>query len=426
MVSVLAQDLIQVVDTAFLGRVGEIELGASAIGGLFYFLLFILAFGFGTGTQIIIGRRNGEKDYKAIGKVMDQSLYFLMVVALLVFLAIITSTGPVMRMLLASDEVAKASEAYLDVRIWGLFFACLNIAFRAFFVGIAKTKVLIWNAFFMAGINVLFDYALIFGKLGMPEMGLKGAALASVLAEATSTLFFFIYTYRVVDIRKYGIFRFSKPDMVTVGKILNVSVFIMIQFALSMAAWFTFFLIIEKLGERELAISNIIRSIYMLLIIPVWAFGSTTSTLVSNIIGEGHKDKVLPLVYRVLWLTMASIGVIAILGAIAPVTLLKIYTQDAGLIAEALPVLYVILGAIAFFGAANIFFHGVAGTANTRVSMWIEIITLTFYLGVAFVLGIILKVPVAQVWYFEYVYFLIMGSLSWRYLKSGKWKSFAI
>ncbi len=63
----LAQNIIQVIDTAFLGRVGEVELGASALAGVFYLALFIVGFGFATGTQILIGRRNGEKNYKAIG-----------------------------------------------------------------------------------------------------------------------------------------------------------------------------------------------------------------------------------------------------------------------------------------------------------------------------------------------------------------------
>ncbi len=82
----MAQHIIIVIDTAFLGRVGEIELGASAIGGLFYVSLFILGFGFGTGTQILIGRRNGEKNYHQIGTYVDHSLYFLVVMGLILFL----------------------------------------------------------------------------------------------------------------------------------------------------------------------------------------------------------------------------------------------------------------------------------------------------------------------------------------------------
>lgn len=74
--SLLAQNVINVTDTAFLGRVGEIELGASAMGGLYYICAFTIAFGFSTGSQIIMARRNGERNYKEVGPVMIQGIFF--------------------------------------------------------------------------------------------------------------------------------------------------------------------------------------------------------------------------------------------------------------------------------------------------------------------------------------------------------------
>ena len=76
--SLLAQNVINVTDTAFLGRVGEIELGASAMGGLYYICAFTIAFGFSTGSQIIMARRNGERNYKEVGPVMIQGVFFLL------------------------------------------------------------------------------------------------------------------------------------------------------------------------------------------------------------------------------------------------------------------------------------------------------------------------------------------------------------
>ena len=92
---------------------------------------------------------------------------------------------------------------FLDWRIYGFFFSFINVMFRALYIGITRTKVLTINAIVMALTNVVLDYALIFGKFGLPEMGIKGAAIASVLAEASSILFFVIYTYATVDLKKY-------------------------------------------------------------------------------------------------------------------------------------------------------------------------------------------------------------------------------
>ncbi len=118
-------------------------------------------------------------------------------------------------------------------------------------------------------------------------MGIKGAAIASVIAEAASLLFFLIYTYITVNLKKYGLNRLRSFDPVLLMRILSISCFTMLQYFLSMATWFVFFVAVERLGQRELAIANIVRSIYIVMLIPVNALATTTNSLVSNAIGAG-------------------------------------------------------------------------------------------------------------------------------------------
>ena len=184
--SLLAQNVINVTDTAFLGRVGEVELGASAMGGLFYICAFTIAFGFSTGSQIIMARRNGERNYREVGPVMIQGCFFLFVMAAILFVLSRLFVGDVMRFLISSDAILQATEEFLDWRVFGFFFSFINVMFRALFIGITRTKVLTLSALVMAFINVLLDYLLIFGKGGFPELGIKGAAIASVAAEEIS------------------------------------------------------------------------------------------------------------------------------------------------------------------------------------------------------------------------------------------------
>ena len=193
LLSLLAQNVINVTDTAFLGHVSEVALGASAMGGLFYICVFTIAFGFSTGSQIVIARRNGEGRYSDVGPVMIQGVMFLFVMALLLFGFTKAFGGNIMRLLVSSESIYEGTMEFLDWRIYGFFFSFINVMFRALYIGITRTKVLTINAIVMALTNVVLDYALIFGKFGLPEMGIKGAAIASVLAEASSILFFVIY-----------------------------------------------------------------------------------------------------------------------------------------------------------------------------------------------------------------------------------------
>ena len=113
------QNVINVTDTAFLGRVGEVALGASAMGGLFYICVFTIAFGFSTGSQIVIARRNGEGRYSDVGPVMIQGVMFMLLMALLLFSFTKAFGGNIMRMLVSSESIYDATMEFLDWRIYG-------------------------------------------------------------------------------------------------------------------------------------------------------------------------------------------------------------------------------------------------------------------------------------------------------------------
>ncbi|MGE5384163.1 MAG: MATE family efflux transporter [Omnitrophica WOR_2 bacterium] len=420
--SLIAQNAVNVTDTAFLGRVGEVELGASAIGGLFYISLFMLGFGFSIGGQILIARKNGEQKYEEIGKITDNSIYFLMSMGVILFL-IIYFLGPfILRPLISSDEIYRASVEFTKYRIYGIFFAFGNVLLRAFYIGTIKTKILTFNAIILAGTNIILDYCLIFGNFGFPEMGLKGAALASSIAEAVSAIFFFSYTFKFVDLKKYRLFLFGPLDWKVIKSTFNISVFVMLQTFLSLSGWLIFFMIVEKMGERSLAISNIIRSIYIVLLIPVMALGSTTNTLVSNLIGEGKSEKVILAVKRVAKMNFMLIAGLVIIVLIIPKIIISVYTNDISLVNDTVPVLYVIVTALTFFSFSNILFNAVSGTERTEIALIIEVITISIYLIYAYFLVEKFKVPIYGVWTAEMVYFVLLGTFSFLYLRSGHWK----
>ncbi|MDR0864161.1 MAG: MATE family efflux transporter [Candidatus Symbiothrix sp.] len=423
LLTLLAQNLIQVIDTAFLGHVGEVELGASAIAGIYYIAIFTIAFGFSNGSQILIGRRNGEGNYHKIGEIVVFGAVFLWVMALLIFLCTQAFSGAILGRLLSSEKVLKASLEYLDWRIWGLFFATTNVMFRAFFVGITRTKVLTFNAIIMALANVFFDYVLIFGHWGFPAMGIGGAAIASVISEVVSVVFFLIYMACAVDLKKYGFTGIVWTHLQVIRNILNVSFSLMIQYFLSLSTWLIFFLAIERMGETTLAISNIIRSFYMIIGIPVFALASTANTLVSNIIGAGKQDEVMPLIWKIVRMAILISSVFVLFLALFPELSLSIYTSDPELIRESIPSLYVILGVLMVLSVGNVFFQSVSGTGNTRSALLIEVTTLVLYvLWMGFVV-FYLQASLAVCWTTELIYAFFIGLFSFIYFKKGNWKN---
>lgn len=420
--SLLAQNMIQVIDTAFLGRVGEVELGASALAGILYITLYTLGFGFSMGSQILIGRRNGEGNHNQIGDIVIQGSIFLLIPALLLIPLLRYGAEAWLPSLFESAEVAGAVTEYLEWRVFGLVFAFINVMFRAFYIGIARTKVLTVNAVVMALVNVVFDYGLIFGHLGMPEMGIGGAAIASVIAEFSSTLFFFFYTRKTVDPEKYG-FTKLRFQWSVIRRVLDISVFMMVQYLFSIGTWMLFFLFIENyMGERSLAVTNIVRSFYTIFTIPSNAIGSTTGTMVSNTIGAGREGEVAGLVKRLSLISLGVMGMVIAIVSVVPRAMIHIYTDNPSLIQDTVAPLYVLISSLPIYSVGTVLFNAVSGTGNTRTALRFEIFTLLFYVSYMWFIIIYLRASVAAAWTTEHVYWSFLTILSFFYLQSGRWK----
>lgn len=117
--SLLMEHMIGLTDTAYLGRVGEVELGASALAGVYYLVIYMLGFGFSIGAQVLIARRNGAQEYKRIGPVFLQGTFFLLLLASLLFTASHLYSPFFLRKLIGSDDVYQATMKYVDWRVYG-------------------------------------------------------------------------------------------------------------------------------------------------------------------------------------------------------------------------------------------------------------------------------------------------------------------
>ncbi len=419
----LAQNVINVTDTAFLGRVGEVALGAAAMGGLLYICVYTIAFGFSVGSQILIARRNGEGNYRAVGPIMWQGTAFSFGMAVCLLILMYFSAAPLIRLLITSDSIYGATYEFFTWRIWGFLFAFVNVMFRGLYIGITRTKVLTMNAVVMALVNVVLDYALVYGELGLPEMGVRGAALASVIAEASSLLFFLLYTYYKVDLKKYGLNRFGQFDLSMVLRILRISCFTMVQYFLAMAIWFVFFMALERLGQRQLAVANIVRSVYVVLLIPVQALSTTANTLVSNLIGAGGSSGVVTLLHKISRMSFLIMVVCVGLCVAFPGSILSVYTNEEALLVESVSALYVVCGAMLIASLANVYFNGISGTGNTQAALVLEVFVQVFYALYIIVVGMVIQAPVDVCFTTEVIYYVLMLGSSLIYLKKPKWQN---
>lgn len=416
------EQMIGMTDTAFLGRVGEVELGASAIAGVFYMVIFMVAFGFSIGAQILIARRNGEQQYKEIGTLFYQGIYFQIGLAAIMFLLSYCLSPIILKNIVSSEHIYEAAISYLHWRVFGAFFSFSAIIFRSFFLGTTQTKTLTLNSVVMVLSNVVFNYALIFGKFGLPALGIAGAAIGSSLAELVSLIFFILYTRNRIDCKKYDLDRIPRLDFSVLKRMLNVSFWTMIQNFFSLSTWFLFFLYVEHLGERSLAVTNIIRNVSGILFMVLMAFASTCGSLVSNQIGAGNTKYVPDTIRQHVRIAYLFVLPLALLFVLFPNFILSIYTDIPDLQEDAVHSLWVMCATYILLVPSNIYFQAISGTGNTRTALGLEMVTLVIYVAYITYIILYLQVDVAICWTSEMIYAGFILIFSWLYIKKGNWQ----
>jgi putative MATE family efflux protein len=423
MLGSLGQNVIYLVDTSFLGRVSEYDLGASAIGGIFYFLLFMIGYGLNTGMQVIVARRKGEKKDAAIGEVVDHEIRIILIVAALEFILMYFFSEKILATIIHSDVIREKTLQFLHFRSFGIFCGLLNSLFMSFFIGIGNTKVTTWTTGVLVVVNLFLLYCLVFGNLGFPAMGIAGAGLASSIAEASVTVVMMFYLFRKKIKHEYRLFEFLKTKTSLMIQMLKLAGPLVFQQLISVGSWWIFFLAIEHLGERQLAISNLIRSMYTMYGVPVWALASTTNSMTSNLIGQGKSNDVIPLIKKVSVISISFAALFSVVVLLFPSATLSIFTNEKELIAESIPTLYTVLLAISLFSVAILVMFGVMGTGATRVSFYVEVICIIAYLTYIYFTAIRMEYSLPVIWLAEVVYWVIALTLCSLYLKYGNWRT---
>lgn len=395
---------ILITDTAFLGHLGKLYLGASAIAGLLYFVFAMLFWGFSTGLQILVARRNGERHYKEIGSLVSHAQVMMWGLAITLFVLLWFSMRAILGVMVKEPAIAAEAFDYLQVRIFGYFFCSLNFSFRGFYLGIGRTRVITFVTFSMLLVNICFDYALIFGEFGFPALGMRGAALASVLAEATGLAVFVLNTLRNVDRKRYWLFTYVAMRLRVAKDLLKTGLPLLVQSTVNFFSWFVFFVIIEKMGLLELAVSNLIRSVLVTYFIPINGFCAATSTFVGFLYGSQHTERIPDFVRRVLWMTCLSILIVVIPVLLFPEAILSIFSDEPDVIAASLPIVYLVSLSIFGQGIGNILFYAVMGMGRTLQAFYIDLAVLVVYISSVWFFALGLKGSLLLVWSAEFVY----------------------
>ncbi|MEG2665962.1 MAG: MATE family efflux transporter, partial [Bacteroidales bacterium] len=322
----------------------------------------------------------------------------------------------ILQFLIQTPAVRIAVKEYLYTRIYGLPFAFISLSFNAFYVGTARTRTISIATIIMGIVNVILDYIFIFGKLHCPAMGMQGAALASVIAEGIGLSVYFIKSITAVNYVRFRIFDKFNLHRTLFGHMINMSYPIMFQYFISFANYFLFFIFIETLGQKSLAIANITRSMYIIFLLPVWGYAATTASLTSFLCGQKRENEIFMVVKKAIILGVISVSIIVLPYLLFHNFILNLFTNDPNLATESFVPSLVCIVASFTMALGQIVFHTIIGQGKTKVSLGIDFVNLIFYILYAWYVILYLKSSVAVAFGVEIMYTVGLLIISCIYL----------
>src|SRR5436190_9539384 len=420
--AILVPQINFITNNIFLGHYSQHALATASISGVYYLIFAMIGFGLNNGLQTLISRRAGEDRPEEIGKIFGQGVFISLIIAATGILLTWFVAPLILRQVIHDPAVSKDAINFLRIRIWGLPFLYVYQMRNALLVGTNNSRYLVSGTLAETIANILFDYLFIFGHFRFPEMGLNGAAIASIIAEFTGMFVIFVVIHYKGITKRFALFNHFRWDKTNAKLISSISLPLIFQLAISLISWEFFYILIEHHGQTALAVSNIMRNIFGLIGCITWALAATTSSMVSNIIGQGKKEKVQELIWRIAKISASLSFIIAGLINLFPQQLLAAYGQDETFIAAAIPVVRVVTLAMVLMSFSVVWMNAVTGTGNSRITFLIELITIVLYCLYVYVVLEKYNLSITIGWMSEWLYWLSIFFFSWLYIKSGKWK----
>ncbi|MFA5575162.1 MAG: MATE family efflux transporter [Brumimicrobium sp.] len=422
MLGTFVQSVVMITDAAFLSRYSTLSFDASGNGGLIYVTLFMGLIGFGDAAQIIMARRIGQNKTEQINRIIQSAILVILSVALLFFLFTQTLLSDFILNFSKSSELALEQIDYLSIRSLGFFFALFMIVLNSFFLSIGKTWIIMIGSAVFAVSNIILDYLLIFGFGSVEPMGIKGAALASVLSEGIASLTLITILFRSKERIKYQIFLRLEIKFEIIKNLLRIGSPLVFQGMIALSSWTLFFIFIEQMGLHNLTVSQNVRFVYFLAFVPIFGFAATTKTYVAQYMDYTESNIIPKIIKRIQLLSFLFLLLIFHGALLYPEKLIQIINPETAYLTDSAFILRIMFGSILIYGLSSPLFHSISGSGNTRISLAIETLCTIFYVVYSYLTIKVWGWNITAVWSVEYLYFSMMGLLSLTYLKFSSWR----
>ena len=425
--------LMQFTDRVFLANYSVDAIAAAMPAGIASFTFIAFFMGVATYTNAFVAQYTGAGAFGRVGSALWQGIWFSIFSACLLA-SLFFISKPLFSLIGHSPPIQLLESEYFNVLTLGAGLVVTSSAMACFYTGRGLTWTVMLVNMTGAAVNIPLDYCLINGIGPFPEMGIVGAAIATVAASASIVLLFLILIFSPKNRKNFATWTNRRLDRELFRRLLRYGIPSGIQFFLEVFG-FTFFIqMLGRIGDLELAVSNIALSIQNLSFLPMVGFHIGTVTLVGQAMGKGHPEEGAYAAISAFHITMAYMLCVAAIFIFLPKPLLCLFQSNRYSDVQFAQILH--LGAtlmrfvalFCFFDAMNLVFSGaLKGAGDTRFIMWtigalsIGVMIVPVYIAVE-----IMGAGLYTVWILAVLYGASLGTAFLLRYGNGKWKQMRI
>ncbi len=432
--SMSATTVMEFTDRVFLANYSLDAISAALPAGITSYLFLVLLGGIGGYAGVFIAQYTGRGSQKEVGKVLWQGIYFTLASGFCLWLIAIFATGPIFALAGHAPEVQKLERIYFSILCKGALFHVAAATLSTFFTGRGITRPVMLITFIAVFINIPLDYALIFGYWGFPELGIKGAAIATVVSWIINVICLTLLIFTKKNNQNFGVFSRFRFDAKIFFRLMKFGIPGSIQHTLDIMAFTLFILMIGRIGTLELAATNIVISINSLAFMPSMGASLGISVLVGQALGRNNPRQANSYVWSAAHLLLIYTICLDILFIFTPDMMLapfissKTSIADQAVITELCSGLLHIVAAYLLFDAMYMMFSGaLKGAGDTHFMMKAMVLVSLICFMVPVYIGIqFLQIGLFSAWMLAFFYiFSLFVVFAWRY-KLGAWKKMLV
>ncbi len=414
-----SQNVLNLIDTLMVGRVGADALAAVGMGGFMVFLANAFVTGMATGVQAMVARRQGQGRTDETAVPLNGGLVLVVIITVPMSIALILLTPYIYPLLVKDPAVIAIGVPYVQVRLIAMIAVGANFSFRGYWNGISQSKMYLQTLLIMHACNVVISYILIFGKFGAPELGATGAGVGTTIATFIGSAYYFYLGRRYAHTA--GFLR-GIPSMRTMRTMLRLSIPSGVQTVFFAGGFVTLFSIIARVGTDELSAAAVLITIMLVAILPGLALGLSAASLVGQALGRGDKADAVRWGWDVVKVAAVMMGFFGLPMLLLPEQILNPFFKKEAPMVLAIAPLMLFGGTIVVDAMGMVLLNAMMGAGATRTAMVVSItMQWVLFLPIAYLIGPVLGYGLLGIWSAQIGYRSLQAVVLAALWKRGKW-----